>query len=127
MVDEAMRPVTSPIEVATTRERTASVAAGRRLLAHGALPLALATVLALAVFAPLLGPGVVLLLDYGDYPAGPNPSLPGSVWGFPPGLTSRAPVNAMLDMTNPSSPGAATQTRFPFSKNSRACMACEAA
>jgi len=96
MVDEAMRPVTSPIEVATTRERTASVAAGRRLLAHGALPLALATVLALAVFAPLLGPGVVLLLDYGDYPAGPNPSLPGSVWGFPPGLTSRAPVNAML-------------------------------
>jgi hypothetical protein len=76
MVDGAMRQATSRIRVA--------------------LPLVTAAALALAVFAPLLGGGVVLLLDYGDYPAGPNPTLPGSVWGFPPGLTSRAPVNAVL-------------------------------
>jgi hypothetical protein len=50
--------------------------------------------LALAVFAPLLGSGVVLLLDYADYPVGPHPVLPGSVWGFTPGLTSRGPIDA---------------------------------
>ena len=64
----------------------------RRALETTGLGLALG----LAVFAPLLGSGVVLLLDYADYPVGPHPALPGSVWGFTPGLTSRGPVDAAL-------------------------------
>jgi hypothetical protein len=91
MVDEAI-----PSRVVTTLTRDVT----------RVMPLVTATALALAVFVPLVGPGVVLLLDYGDYPVGPNPALPGSVWGFPPGLTSRAPVNAVL---------VATFTVFPWS------------
>lgn len=67
------------------------MATGHALVAGG-----IGLLLGLAVLAPLLGPGVVLLLDYGDYPVGPNPRLPGSVWGFTPGLTSRGPVNAAV-------------------------------
>jgi hypothetical protein len=52
--------------------------------------------LTIAIVAPLLHSGTVLLLDYGTYPAGPNPQLDASVWGFPPGLVTRAPVDVVL-------------------------------
>lgn len=48
-----------------------------------------------AIFLPLMS-GTVLFLDYSDYPAGQHSSLGAYAWGFPPGLTSRAPVNALL-------------------------------
>ncbi len=50
----------------------------------------------LATFAPLLVGGVVLLIDYGDYPVGPHPRLPHTAWGFPPGLTSRVPIESVV-------------------------------
>jgi len=50
----------------------------------------------LAVFGPLLRSGTVLFLDYGDYPVGPHPHLSGPLWGLSPGLTSRAPITALL-------------------------------
>ena len=37
-----------------------------------------------------------MLLDFGDYPAGPHPALALSAFGFPPGITSRAPVDAVF-------------------------------
>ena len=46
--------------------------------------------------SPLLRPGTLLLLDYADYPAGEHSSLGAYAWGFAPGLTSRAPINALL-------------------------------
>jgi hypothetical protein len=52
--------------------------------------------LALALFAPLVSEGTVLLLDQSDVPIGPNASLGTYAFGFPPGLTSRAPVTASL-------------------------------
>ena len=52
--------------------------------------------LTIAIIAPLLRSGTLLLLDYGTYPAGPNPQLDASVWGFPPGLVTRAPVDVVL-------------------------------
>jgi hypothetical protein len=52
--------------------------------------------LTIAIVAPLLHSGTLLLLDYGTYPAGPNPQLDASVWGFPPGLVTRAPVDVVL-------------------------------
>jgi hypothetical protein len=53
-------------------------------------------VIAVATFAPLLARGVVLLIDFGDYPVGPHPRMPPTAWGFPPGLTSRAPIELVL-------------------------------
>jgi hypothetical protein len=49
--------------------------------------------LAGVIVAPLLRHGSVLLVDYGDFPVGPHASLPASVFGFPPGITSRAPID----------------------------------
>jgi hypothetical protein len=52
--------------------------------------------LTIAIVAPLVRSGTLILLDYGTYPAGPNPQLDTSVWGFPPGLVTRAPVDVVL-------------------------------
>ena len=52
--------------------------------------------LTIAMVAPLARSGTLLLLDYGTYPAGPQPQLDSSVWGFPPGLVTRAPVDIVL-------------------------------
>ena len=57
---------------------------------------ALVAVLDLAIVAPFLGRGSLQLLDLGDYPAGPHPPFAPSAYGFPPGITSRAPVEAVL-------------------------------
>lgn len=57
---------------------------------------AVGIVIALATFAPLLTRGVVLLIDFGDYPVGPHPRIPTTAWGFPPGLTSRGPIEVLL-------------------------------
>ena len=67
-------------------------------LAHqpGWCLVALAAVLDLAIVAPLLGHGTLQLLDLGDYPAGPHPPFAPSAYGFPPGITNRAPVEAVL-------------------------------
>ena len=71
------------------------IAAARRR--RGMLPaLLVCGGLTIAVVAPLLHSGTLLLLDYGTYPAGPNPQLDASVWGFPPGLVTRAPVDVVL-------------------------------
>jgi hypothetical protein len=60
-------------------------------------PLLLGAVLLSAViWAPLLSSGHLFLLDFADYPTGPHPHLGSYVWGLPPGLTSRAPINALL-------------------------------
>src|SRR6266540_2610070 len=54
-------------------------------------------VLTLAIFAPLfLRPGTVLFLDSPQYLLIPHPHLPPQDWGFPPGLTSQAPVDALF-------------------------------
>src|ERR1017187_2734036 len=45
------------------------------------------------LLGPLLGSGSLQLLDYGDFPPGPNPHPPLSAFGLPPGITSRAPVD----------------------------------
>ena len=63
---------------------------------HGLINAAGVALLTLAVFGPLLRPGTVLFLDYGDYPVGPHPHLSGYLWGLAPGLTSRAPITALL-------------------------------
>jgi len=52
--------------------------------------------LTVAIVAPLARSGTLLLLDYGTYPAGPQPQLDSSVWGVPPGLVTRAPVDIVL-------------------------------
>jgi hypothetical protein len=57
---------------------------------------ALVVVLDIALTAPLTGHGTLQLLDLGDYPQGPHPPFAPSAFGFPPGLTSRAPVEAVL-------------------------------
>jgi hypothetical protein len=49
-----------------------------------------------ALFAPLLSGGTVLLLDQADVPVGPHATLGAYAFGFPPGLTSRAPITASL-------------------------------
>jgi hypothetical protein len=46
--------------------------------------------------APLVGPGNLHLLDLGDYPTSPHPAFAPSIYGFPPGITSRAPIEATL-------------------------------
>lgn len=56
----------------------------------------LVVVLDLLIAAPLAGRGGLYLLDYGDYPVGPHPRFAPSAFGFPPGITSRAPVDAVL-------------------------------
>ena len=58
---------------------------------------AAALILTLAIFAPLfLRPGTVLLLDSPQYLLSPHPHLPPQDWGFPPGLTSQAPADALF-------------------------------
>ncbi len=52
--------------------------------------------LLVALFAPLLTGGTVLLLDQADVPIGPHATLGAYAFGFPPGLTSRAPITASL-------------------------------
>jgi hypothetical protein len=52
--------------------------------------------LTIVVVAPLVRSGTLLLLDYGTYPVGPHPQLDSSIWGFPPGLVTRAPVDIVL-------------------------------
>ena len=49
-----------------------------------------------ALFAPLLGRGTVLLLDYADVPVGPHAAIGANAWGFPPDLTSRVPITTAL-------------------------------
>lgn len=66
-----------------------------------------------AVLAPLLGAPTLQLLDYGAYPVGPHPPVPLSSYGFPPDLTSRAPVFAALDWLFHAVPLAAL-TLLPF-------------
>lgn len=55
---------------------------------------ALVVVLDAAILGPLIGRGSLQLLDFGDYPVGAHPPFSPSAFGFPPGITSRAPVNA---------------------------------
>jgi hypothetical protein len=50
----------------------------------------------LVIFVPFLTSGTVLFLDYSDYPIGSGSHLGAYAWGFAPGLTSRAAVNALL-------------------------------
>jgi hypothetical protein len=57
---------------------------------------ALVVVLDAAILGPLIGRGSLQLLDFGDYPVGPHPSFIPSAFGFPPGITNRAPVDAAL-------------------------------
>ncbi|MGP8001733.1 MAG: hypothetical protein ACLPKI_31075 [Streptosporangiaceae bacterium] len=47
----------------------------------------------------MIGHGSLHLLDFGDYPETPHPPFAPSAFGFPPGLTSRAPVEALLYWT----------------------------
>ena len=55
-----------------------------------------ALALLVVLFAPLLTGGTVLLLDQADVPVGPHATLGAYAFGFPPGLTSRAPITASL-------------------------------
>ncbi len=55
-----------------------------------------ASALALILFAPLLSSGTVLLLDQSDVPVGPRATMGAYAFGFPPGLTSRAPITVCL-------------------------------
>ena len=55
---------------------------------------ALVVVLDAAILGPLIGRGSLQLLDFGDYPVGAHPPFSPSAFGFPPGITSRAPVDA---------------------------------
>jgi hypothetical protein len=56
----------------------------------------LAIILDAAIVGPLIRSGSVHLLDFGDYPVSPHPPFAVSAFGFPPGITSRAPIDAML-------------------------------
>lgn len=56
----------------------------------------LAALIDVVIVGPLIGRGSLLLLDVGDYPQSPHPAFAPSVFGLPPGLTSRAPVEAAL-------------------------------
>jgi hypothetical protein len=55
-----------------------------------------AVLLSAVIWGPLFSSGHLFLLDFADYPTGPHPHLGPYVWGLPPGLTSRAPINALL-------------------------------
>jgi hypothetical protein len=57
---------------------------------------ALIVVLDAAIVGPLIGRGSLHLLDVGDYPQSPHPAFAPSAAGFPPGVTSRAPVEAVI-------------------------------
>ena len=57
---------------------------------------ALVVVLDALIAGPLIGRGRLFLLDLGDYPVGPHPQFAPSAFGFPPGVSSRAPVEAAL-------------------------------
>ena len=56
----------------------------------------LAAALDAAIVGPLVGRGSVHLLDLGDYPQAEHAVFAPSAYGFPPGITSRAPVEAVL-------------------------------
>ncbi|MGH9019481.1 MAG: hypothetical protein ACRDV0_00450, partial [Acidimicrobiales bacterium] len=57
---------------------------------------ALVVVIDALITGPLMGRGRLFLLDLGDYPVGPHPPFAPSAFGFPPGVTSRAPIEAAL-------------------------------
>ena len=57
---------------------------------------ALVTVLDTTLVGPLVGRGSLHLLDFGDYPQSPHPPFDPSAFGFPPGITNRAPIDAAL-------------------------------
>ena len=57
---------------------------------------ALIVVLDAAIVGPLIGRGSLHLLDVGDYPQSPHPAFVPSASGFPPGVPSRAPVEAVM-------------------------------
>ena len=57
---------------------------------------ALIVVLDAAIVGPLIGRGSLHLLDVGDYPDSPHPAFAPSAPGFPPGVTNRAPVEAVI-------------------------------
>ena len=57
---------------------------------------ALAAILEAFLIGPLIGRDALHLLDFGDYPENPHPPFTPSAFGFPPGITSRAPVDAVL-------------------------------
>src|SRR6185437_7466640 len=57
---------------------------------------AFVAILDCVIVGPLAGHGSLQLLDIGDYPAGPHPPPATSAFGFPPGVTSRAPVNVAI-------------------------------
>ena len=57
---------------------------------------ALVIALDAVLVGPLIGRGDLHLLDVGDYPQGPHPAFAPSAFGFPPGITNRAPVEAAL-------------------------------
>ena len=53
-------------------------------------------VLDAVIAGPMVGRGRLFLLDLGDYPVGPHPQFAPSAFGFSPGVSSRAPVEAAL-------------------------------
>jgi hypothetical protein len=57
---------------------------------------ALIAALDVALAGPLVGRGSLHLLDFGDYPQSPHPAFAPSAFGFPPGITSRAPIDVAL-------------------------------
>ena len=66
--------------------------AARQRWALAALVVAIDALIAV----PLVGRGRLFLLDLGDYPVGPHPAFAPSAFGFSPGVSSRAPVEAAL-------------------------------
>ena len=56
----------------------------------------LVIILDTTLVGPLIGRGSLHLLDFGDYPQGPHPPFDPSAFGFPPGITNRTPVDALL-------------------------------
>jgi hypothetical protein len=88
-------PADGSFEAARGRLATGG-SAPRRPVGRSWLVPAFVLSLMLAIYAPLLRSGTLLLLDYSDYPAGPHASLGAYVWGFRPDLTSRAPINGAL-------------------------------
>jgi hypothetical protein len=57
---------------------------------------ALIVILDAAIVGPFIGRGRLPLLDVGDYPESPHPAFVPSAAGFPPGVTNRAPVEAVM-------------------------------
>jgi hypothetical protein len=85
------------IDAPVTSEVASDLTADPRLSArHRWLLAGLAVALDALIAGPLVGRGRLFLLDFGDYPVGPHPQFAPSALGFPPGVTSRAPIEAAL-------------------------------